>query len=163
MIAIALSVILVAAAAPVPAPPSAAVLRMQVLGLLNAHRRAMGLLEFHVDPIAQRAAQFQAEQVSASGTISHVDDFGRGPMTRYLAFGGGSPYYGENVAFHSLHAGDADDLRGALAKLDGAMLAEQPPYDGHRRNILSPRFSAVGIGIAVSEHAIYLVEDFSGM
>jgi len=42
------------------------------------------------------------------------------------------------------------------------MMAEQPPNDGHRENIVSPNYDAVGIGVAVGPGGVYLTEDFTG-
>ncbi len=50
---------------------------------------------------------------------------------------------------------------GALG-LHNLMMAEQPPNDGHRRNILSANFTMVGIDILIdSRHQLWLTEDFA--
>lgn len=48
--------------------------------------------------------------------------------------------------------------------LFNSMMAEQPPNDGHRQNILSPHFDRTGIGIYVENASgrLWLTEDFAG-
>jgi uncharacterized protein YkwD len=63
---------------------------------------------------------------------------------------------GENI-------GETSDTSasGAL-NLHQMMMAEQPPNDGHRQNILSINFTLVGIAIVIdSSHQLWLTEDFA--
>ncbi|MFD0526466.1 CAP domain-containing protein [Kitasatospora arboriphila] len=46
--------------------------------------------------------------------------------------------------------------------LTNDMLAEQPPNDGHRRNILNPAFHHVGIKLLRdSSGTLWMTQDFS--
>jgi uncharacterized protein YkwD len=137
-------------------------LRIQLTIELNRDRAAYGLGQLGTDRIAQTAAQYQAEQMLAARRLEHVDSEGRLPMTRYADFGGKADYYGENVGFRSPAVLDEQLLWAVLVKLDQAMMAEIAPNDGHRRNILSENYNAVGIGIAVGPAGIFMAEDFSG-
>jgi uncharacterized protein YkwD len=50
---------------------------------------------------------------------------------------------------------------GAL-EIHQMMMAERPPNDGHRQNILSANFTLVGIAVVVdSSHQLWLTEDFA--
>jgi uncharacterized protein YkwD len=63
---------------------------------------------------------------------------------------------GENI-------GETSDTSasGAL-NLHQMMMAEQPPNDWHRQNILSINFTLVGIAIVIdSSHQLWLTEDFA--
>ena len=43
-----------------------------------------------------------------------------------------------------------------------SMMAEKPPDDGHRQNILSTSFNMVGIDVLVDAHQnVWLTEDFA--
>jgi len=147
------------------APPTQADLdtvRGKLLDTLNDHRSEDGLSALHVDPIAQEAAQYQAEDMARTAKMQHEDSTGRTPMQRYGAMGGRAGWYAENVGWYGLDVSGDTQLWMAVSKLDAQMMAEQPPNDGHRENILSTRYDGVGIGVAVGPHGLYLAEDFSG-
>jgi len=147
------------------APLSAADLqtvRTELLQALNQHRAAEGRPELVGDPIAEQAAQYQANDMSQAGAMRHEDSTGRSPLQRYVAFGGRAQAYGENVGWYSLCVTGSPALWSVVSKLDAEMMAEQPPDDGHRVNILSQQYTAVGIGITVGQHGLYLAEDFVG-
>ena len=148
-----------------PMPPARAedpvpAIRARLINQINAHRRAYGLSALAADPIAQRAAQYQAQDMESNGVMRHEDSNGRSPMRRYAAFGGHATLYGENVAFYGDSLGETDAAWQAVSKLDDMMMAERPPSDGHRENILSPDYKAIGIGVAVGVNGLYIAEDF---
>lgn len=147
------------------APPSEAdmsAVRKQLIAALNAHRLTLGLRALRSDTIAEQAADFQAQDMSHAGEMRHQDANGRTPMQRYASFGGHAGWYGENVGWYGLEVGGAPALWSVVAKLDAQMMAEQAPNDGHRENILDQHYDAVGIGISVGPHGLYLAEDFVG-
>jgi uncharacterized protein YkwD len=149
---------------PTTGPPPAAELkqlRSELMAALNGHRAQLGLPPLATDPIAQQAAEFQAVDMLDADELRHEDSSGRSPAARYKAYGGESDYYGENIGFHSPGVLDPVLLWGVLSKLDAQMMAEVAPNDGHRRNILSNHYSAVGIGVAVGPNGVYMCEDFS--
>lgn len=145
-----------------PADSDLAAARAQLIALLDEHRTAQGLGPLGIDPRAQAAAQAHALDMARSGVLRHVDPDGRSPFDRYHAQGGRARYYAENVAWYGLADEGRAALASAIAKLDAQMMAERPPDDGHRANIVSPLYDSVGIGIAVGPNGIYLSEDFSG-
>ncbi len=98
--------------------------------------------------------------MESNGVMRHEDSGGRTPMTRYTAFGGRAALYGENVAFYGDTISESDAAWHAVSKLDAMMMAEQPPTDGHRENILSPDYRAIGVGVAVGPNGLYIAEDF---
>ncbi|MBC5806377.1 MAG: CAP domain-containing protein [Candidatus Eremiobacter antarcticus] len=127
---------------------------------INAHRASAGLPPLQQDPIAQQAAQLQAQDMEINGVMQHQDRAGRSPMTRYAALGGHPSVYGENVASYTDAVTQAEAQWHVIAKLDGMMMAEKPPSDGHRENILSHDYTAVGVGVAVGPHGLFVAEDF---
>lgn len=146
------------------APPDSDLdaVRAQLIALLDEHRNAQGVGPLGIDPRAQAAAQAHALDMARSGALRHVDPDGRTPFDRYHAQGGHSRFYAENVAWYGLADASRAALASAISKLDSQMMAERPPDDGHRANIVSPVYDSVGIGIAVGPNGIYLTEDFSG-
>ena len=143
-------------------PPIATAVRRALLSELNAHRHKLGAPPLGIDPVAQRAAQMQADDMAQFGRIRHADSYGRLPMTRYEVLGGEPRFYGENVAYYGIRTTEYAIVRGIVGRLDELMMAERPPNDGHRENILSRRFEAVGIGLTLGPNGIFLAEDFVG-
>jgi uncharacterized protein YkwD len=141
-------------------PDPIAGIRARLINQINAHRRAAGLSPLALDPLAQQAAQIQAQYMEASGTMRHEDSDGRSPMQRYADLGGRASLYGENVAYYGDSPSESDAVWQAVSKLDAMMMAERPPTDGHRENILSPAYTEIGIGVAIGPNGIYIAEDF---
>jgi uncharacterized protein YkwD len=139
---------------PIPA------IRARLLAHINEHRRVYGLPPLAYDPLAGRAAQEQAQYMEQTGSMGHEDPAGRSPMQRYEDLGGHPALYGENVAYYGDTVTQVDAAWHAVVRLDAMMMAERPPSDGHRENILSPAYRAVGIGIAIGPNGIYIAEDF---
>jgi len=145
-----------------PAKPDVDALRNELLGVLNTHRQEAGLDALTIDPIAEQAAQYQADDMLRSDAMRHTDSTGRSPIDRYMALGGTGRWYGENVGWYGLDVLTQPALWSAVSKLDSEMMAERPPDDGHRKNILATQFNAVGIGVSVGTNGLFLAEDFVG-
>jgi uncharacterized protein YkwD len=147
----------------VATPPDAdalLALRTRLLALLNAHRTGTGLPPLAPDPLAESAAQSQANDMETAGVMRHTDSSGRSPYERFKSVGGFASLYGENVAFFGLDVNDLATQWRAVDKLDAMMMAELAPDDGHREAILSPLYRKVGIGVAIGLNGLYLAEDF---
>jgi uncharacterized protein YkwD len=134
--------------------------RTHLVDQINAHRRAYGLAPLVLDPLAERAAQLQAQYMELNGVMRHQDSDGQSPMQRYVGLGGHATMYGENVAYDGDDDAAASGVWEAVSKLDEMMMEERPPSDGHRENILSPDYTGIGIGLAVGSNGIYIAEDF---
>jgi len=70
---------------------------------------------------------------------------------------------GENIG----EGGPVGDTQSSIASmavsLTNSMLAEQPPNDGHRLNILSSSFTGVGIAVTRdSSGTVWMTQDFAG-
>ena len=122
---------------------------MQVFDLTNAERQKAGLAPLRRSVALEQAAQNYSEILVTSGCFDHtcgpVPDFadrdGQAGYTHWTAIG-------ENIA-----AGYSTPE----AVVEGWMASP-----GHRANILSPRFTEVGIGLTSSDgrHETYWTEEF---
>jgi len=126
--------------------------RSYVLDLVNSERKAHGLPSVELDVSAQRAAQGHAEDMAHLGFTAHWGSDGSVPEERYTR-AGGEHFVQENAAcFFDGEARPLDpEPRFAVAMLEqieAAFLAEVPPHDGHRKNILKPTHTGLGIGLA---------------
>jgi len=55
-----------------------------------------------------------------------------------------------------------DDAWNMVSMIHQGMMAEKPPDDGHRRNLLSTDFHRIGISIYIdAQHTLWLTEDFA--
>ncbi|MCW7940864.1 hypothetical protein AAW14_00840 [Streptomyces hygroscopicus] len=69
---------------------------------------------------------------------------------------------GENIGTDGSLAHTTADLASRAVGLTKSMLAEQPPNDGHRRNILNPDFHHIGINVLHgSSGNLWLTQDFA--
>ncbi|MEY4545340.1 MAG: hypothetical protein RL685_1535 [Pseudomonadota bacterium] len=126
--------------------------REYVLELVNADRKREGLPPVERDRIAERAAQKHAEDMAHLGYTAHWGSDGSVPEERYTA-AGGEHFVQENAACFfdgAVRPLDPQPKLGAslLDLIQGAFMAEVPPHDGHRKNILKPTHTGLGIGLA---------------
>lgn len=105
--------------------------------MINADRRAAGSGPLVVLPELVEKARRHAEKMAAGERIFHSDDMAEGLE--------GWQLLGENVG----RGGNLETLHRAF--MDSA---------GHRRNVLDPRFDAVGVGIVWYKDVPYVVELF---
>jgi uncharacterized protein YkwD len=69
---------------------------------------------------------------------------------------------GENIGEGGPVANSASAIAQMAVALTRDMLNEQPPNDGHRRNILSSSFTHIGIAVVRdSSGTVWLTQDFS--
>lgn len=112
-----------------------------------------GLAPLHYDYVLEEAAMARAAEL-AQGYFSHTRPNG---MSCFTAAGG---YYqrtsGENIAY---------GYGTAEAVFIGWREDDEDYYgQGHRRNMLNPNFTAVGIGHAIGDDGVhYWVQQFSGV
>ena len=132
-------------------------LAQYVLGLINHDRVAMGLPAYTWSAALARGARLHNMRMVAYGQLSHQcpgePDLGIRITNDGLAWRAA----GENIGWSNY----PDPQQGVLSNHQ-AMMAEQPPNDGHRRNILSTSYTLVGIDVLIdSQHRIWLTEDFA--
>src|SRR5512142_2835544 len=135
-------------------------LRQELLRLINADRQAHGLRPVALDPETSVMADEYCRTQIANGTTGHFTVDGLAPYMRY-SFAGGNDGISENAAAWSANYTFSDRaVYGMARKSEEAMMAERPPHDGHRRTILDPFATHVGIGLAWDKGEFRLVQEF---
>jgi uncharacterized protein YkwD len=125
-----------------------------VFDQVNKDRVAAGLPPVAWDETAAAASRKHAAEMAENDYLSHWDLSGKKPQQRYTEAGG--LFATEENAGYSRMAGyqlSQELLLEAALKVHAAMMAEKPPGDGHRKNILDPHHTHVGIGAAYALHA----------
>jgi len=153
---------LAAAAAPEPAAPPAGPTSPPpgmpagpsdwpgyVLARINQVRAEHGLNPLTLVPELTFAAQAHAEDCARRGWGSHVGSDGAVLQTRLERAG----YLGKNWGENWVQAPNAE-------RAFDWWYGEIPPNDPHRRNILSPHYTEIGIGIAETGRGYIFVTDF---
>ena len=128
-----------------------------VLNLLNQERAANHLPALRSDSRLIAAAHGHNLRMAAANTLSHQLPGEPAFTTRITNAGYHWSYAGENIAWNGNTA-----LSGATA-LESMMYNEVAPNNGHRLNILSTHFTAVGVDVVYdpTHHKIWLTEDFA--
>jgi uncharacterized protein YkwD len=133
------------APAPAPAPSGPAA---QVVALVNQHRAAAGVAPVTMHPALNSAAQNHSSYQAAANTMTHDGAGGTDAGDRIAASGYDWGLWGENVA-----SGQPDAASVMQAWMNST---------GHRKNILDPRFTDIGVGIAYSASGVsFWTEDFA--
>jgi uncharacterized protein YkwD len=132
-------------------------LAQYVFGLINRDRVAMGLTSYTWSAALAGGARLHNIRMVAYGQLSHQcpgeADLGARVTSDGLAWRAA----GENIGWSNYPY----PQQGLLANHQG-MMAEKPPDDGHRRNILSTSYTLVGIDVLIdAHHGIWLTEDFA--
>lgn len=124
------------------------------LALINRDRGAAGLPPVAWNATAATAGRRHAADMARGGFTAHWGTDGSVPELRYTE-AGGEDLSTENAACY----GDAKprelDADGPfepveIERFQAAFMAEVPPADGHKKNILHPLHTHVGIGFATS-------------
>ena len=108
-----------------------------LLELANAQRATAGLPPLRANSQLMRAAQTQAEQTASARRLEHVLPDARYPRPedRLDVSGYGWRAWAENIAF------------GQKTPSDAVEAWMQSP--GHRKNLLNPRYTELGTGVAI--------------
>jgi uncharacterized protein YkwD len=127
-----------------------------VLWRINNERRIHDLAPVRLNARLSSAARQHDIDMARYDTLSHQlpnePSFG----TRITRAGYSWSAIGENIAWSSTMT-----KWGAIS-LERAMYFEQPPNDGHRLNILNPRYRDVGVDVYVDNvhHKIWITTDY---
>jgi uncharacterized protein YkwD len=140
------------------------------LKLINEDRQQAGL-----SPVAlsqNEAAQKHAEDILATGYLSHWTSDGMKPYMRYTMYKG-LGNVGQNVAYAGYDKSDipgcqsgiyhcpALDVQDRLKKSEYDMMYDDAHANwGHRDNILDPYHTHVSIGIAYDRYTFAVVQNF---
>ena len=127
---------------------------IDLVNAVNALRLSNGLAPYSISPILMYTAQFQADFLAATGTMSHTGPGGSGLTERLLA--AGYPLGGE------LAAGGfrAENITGGNESMPAQSAVDQWRGDElHLNTMLSPNLTEIGAGVAVSDGRVYYVID----
>jgi LysM repeat protein len=123
----------------------------RLLSLINESRAAAGLPPLIWSPGLARAAQAHAADCARRNSGSHVGSDGALLEARIAREGLPVRGASENWA-------NAQSVQHAFA----LWWNEAPGRDPHRRNILDPKYTEIGIGVANGPWGTYFVADFAG-
>ncbi len=123
-----------------------------ILALINRDRAAGGLPPVAWDETAARAGQVHADDMVRNGYTAHWGADGSVPELRYTEVGGEHMVQENAGCFADGKERELDpDPRFdpiAIEKVESSFFHEQPPNDGHRKNILKRWHTHVGVGLA---------------
>jgi uncharacterized protein YkwD len=137
-----------------------ATLRDRMVRLINRDREAYGLPHVELDLQASAIGDAYCERQIRNGTTGHYTTDGLAPYMRY-SFAGGNDGVSENAAAWSAdYAFNERALYEMLGRSQDAMMAEVPPADGHKKTILDPHATHVGVGLAWDKGEFRLVQEF---
>jgi uncharacterized protein YkwD len=135
-------------------------LRQHILELINKDRKLYNLPPVQLDLEGSVYGDRYCEQQIANGTNGHFTTDGLPPYMRY-SFAGGNDGLSENAAAWSAnYVFNERALYEMSRRSQDAMMAEMPPKDGHKRTILDPHATHVGIGLAWERGEFRLVQEF---
>jgi uncharacterized protein YkwD len=122
-----------------------------ILSLINQDRKAAGLGAVAWDETAAEAGRRHAADMTTNGFTGHLGTDGSVPEQRYTE-AGGQDFSMENASCFAnakKRVLDPDPRFTAkgLEEIEKAFMDETPPFDGHRKNILAPAHTAVGVGL----------------
>jgi len=140
-----------ATAAPVAPPPAdVAAWPREVARLINETRAQHGLPPLIYNETLAQAAQAHANDCLQRGWGSHYGSDGSDERVRMERAGYDPVHWDESWA-HTQSPQRAMDF----------WMDEAPPNDPHRRMILSPRFTEIGVGVVKPDWGYYIFADFA--
>lgn len=135
-------------------------LRTHVLKLINSDRQLYGLPPVELDLAVSAIADDYCDAQIRNRTTGHFTVDGLTPYMRY-SFAGGNDGISENAAAWSANYVFNDRALYEMARRSqDAMMAEVAPDDGHKRTILDPHATHVGIGVAWERGEFRLAHEF---
>src|SRR5688572_11198172 len=135
-------------------------LREHVLKLINRDRQIYNLPPVQLDLEASAVGDDYCRRQIRNGTNGHFTTDGLAPYMRY-SFAGGNDGLSENAAaWSATYAFSERALYEMARRSQDAMMAESAPHDGHKRTILDPHATHVGIGLAWERGEFRLVHEF---
>ena len=131
-----------------------------MLKLINRDRALYNLPPVELDVDASAIGDEYCRTQIRNRTTGHFTIDGIAPYMRY-SLAGGNDGVSENAAAWSATYTFSDRALYEMARRSqDAMMAEAPPNDGHKRTILDPHATHVGIGLAWERGEFRLVHEF---
>jgi uncharacterized protein YkwD len=149
-------------AKPRNAPATSGSVLDRVLDHINTARADEGLAALSLDTSLSKAAALHNQRMIDGCGLSHQCSGEGGLGERFSAQGVRWSSAGENIGFGFADDSDAAIVRAANGLCD-SMLAEVPPEDGHRKNLLSKGFERIGLSVVREPGGkVWLTQDFVG-
>jgi uncharacterized protein YkwD len=123
--------------------------------LTNQQRLWQKLRPLEASPDLADVARAHSRDMLARGFFDHVNPERQSPRDRVATRGLTFTLVAENI--YSTRDGSTDATETASHMVTGWMKNE-----GHRRNILEPRLTQIGVGVAVSEREVIATQLFGG-
>lgn len=135
--------------------------KAQLLAVINEERQAHGSPPLAYDLLGAKVGDEFCEDAARNRTIGHWDLAGRAPYLRWT-LAGGIDHHAENFASESRQGFEfTEPAAELLKKSHAAFMKERPPNDGHRKTVLDPIWTHVGIGFAVVGGEMRMTEEYS--
>ncbi|MEV6844070.1 CAP domain-containing protein [Actinoplanes sp. NPDC051411] len=132
----------------------------QVLAHINAARADAGLSALTLDDDLSKASTLHNQLMINGCGLEHQCPGEESIGPRFSAQGVQWTSAGENIGFGSSGGSDADIIKAANGLTD-SMLAEKPPNDGHRKNLLNTGFKRIGLSVVRDSKGItWMTQDF---
>jgi uncharacterized protein YkwD len=142
------------------APETGGSILDQVLAHINAARAAEGLGALTLDAQLSKASALHNQLMIGGCGLQHQCSGESGLGDRFSAQGVQWSSAGENIGFGSSGSSDADKIKAANGLTD-SMLAETPPNDGHRKNLLNTGFKRIGLSVVRDSKGVtWMTQDF---
>jgi len=136
----------------------------QVLDVINKARAQNGLKPYTMSSDLIKSASAHNARMEENGCgLSHQCSGEAALGDRETAAGVQWTSAGENIGEGGPVSNTQPSIADMAVSLTNSMLAEQPPDDGHRLNILSSSFTEVGIAVTRdSSGTVWMTQDFAG-
>ena len=132
----------------------------EVLTHINAARVDAGLSALTLDADLSKASALHNQLMINGCGLEHQCPGEDSIGPRFSAQGVQWTSAGENIGFGSSGGSDAEIIKAANGLTD-SMLAEKPPNDGHRRNLLNTGFKRIGLSVIRDSKGItWMTQDF---
>jgi uncharacterized protein YkwD len=134
-------------------------LTQQLFNQINSDRAAQGLPAYTWDDKIATVSRQHSVTMGQGCGLSHQCSGEPDPCQRLSNAGIQWMACGENVGYTTP---TPDAWSAVKTNIEQGMLSEQPPNDGHRRNLLSASIHRIGIGTYIdSKGIIWVTEDFT--
>jgi len=131
-----------------------------VLAHINAARADAGLSALTLDANLSKASAKHNQLMIGGCGLEHQCPGESGLGDRFTAQGVRWSSAGENIGFGSSGSSDTAIIQAANGLTD-SMLAEKPPNDGHRKNLLNTGFKRIGLSIVRDSKGVtWMTQDF---
>lgn len=137
-----------------------ATLRASVLKLINRDRALYNLPPVELDLQASTIGDEYCRAQIRNRTTGHFTTDGIAPYARYSMAGGNDGVSENAAAWSATYTFNERALYEMARRSQDAMMAEAPPADGHKRTMLDPHATHVGIGLAWEKGEFRLVQEF---